>query len=271
MAALFCRFRAFILMWSQERHTRILSLLSERQRLTTEMFAAELGVSKETVRRDLIELEQHGKLNRVHGGAIPSEQNNVSPEASYPERTRLQRSEKQAIARAAAALIESSLSCFIDAGSTTHALAQELAQAAPRSLRVITNSFDVAMCLSARPEIEVHQLGGQLSSEMPATYGEFTIAEIARFHVDLAIISPTALCAQRGAMDYVWHEASVARAMIDHARSCLLLADASKLGASSRVQICAAAAVGTLVTDARADAQALQALREAGIGQIVVA
>ena len=261
-------------MWSQERHTRILSLLSERQRLTTEMFAAELGVSKETVRRDLIELEQHGKLSRVHGGAIPSEPGNVPPEASYPERTRLQRSEKQAIARAAAALIESGLSCFIDAGSTTHALAQELAAhgaSAPRSLRVITNSFDVAMCLSARPEIEVHQLGGQLSSEMPATYGEFTIAEIARFHVDLAIISPTALCAQRGAMDYVWHEASVARAMIDHARSCLLLADASKLGASSRVQICAPAAVGTLVTDSRADPQALQALREAGIGQVVVA
>jgi len=258
-------------MWSQERHNRILSLLNERQRLTTDMFAAELGVSKETVRRDLIELEQLGKLARVHGGAIPSEQTSAQPEASYLERARLQRSEKQAIARAAAALIESGQTCFIDAGSTTHALAQELAQGTPRSLRVITNSFDVALSLSARPEIEVHQLGGQLGSEMPATYGEFTVSEIARFHVDLALLSPTALCPQRGAMDYAWHEASVARTMIAHARKCLLLADASKLGASSRMQICVPAAVDILVTDASADAETLRALREGGVGQVVLA
>ena len=258
-------------MWSQERHNRILSLLNERQRLTTDMFAAELGVSKETVRRDLIELEQHGKLSRVHGGAIPSEPTSAQPEASYRERARLQRSEKRAIARVAAPLIESGQTCFIDAGSTTHALAMELVQGMPRSLRVITNSFDVALSLSARPEIEVHQLGGQIGSEMPATYGEFTVAEIARFHVDLAIISPTALCPERGAMDYVWHEASVARTMIAHARRCLLLADASKLGASSRVQICTPEAVDTLVTDVGANPDTLEALRKAGIGQVILA
>ena len=258
-------------MWSQERHTRILALLSERQRLTTEMFAAELGVSKETVRRDLIELEQHGKLSRVHGGAIPNDPKNALPEASYRERARMQRSEKQAIARAAAALIEPGQTCFIDAGSTTHALAQALAEAAPHGVRVITNSFDVALSLNGRPEIEVHQLGGQLDKDMPATYGEFTVAEIARLHVDLALISPTALCPQRGAMDYAWHEAGVARAMIAHARSCVLLADASKLGASSRMQVCAPAAVDILVTDGSADAEVLQALRDAGTGRVILA
>ena len=86
-------------MWAHERHSRIVALLNERQRLITENFSAELGVSKETIRRDLIELELSGKLSRVHGGAIPQ---NVPIEASYVEREELHRPQKRSIARASA-------------------------------------------------------------------------------------------------------------------------------------------------------------------------
>lgn len=251
-------------MWSQERHNKIIALLNERQRLTTEMFAKELGVSRETIRRDLIELEQSGKLSRVHGGAIPGQ---VQPEASYVEREQLHRQEKQAIAHAATSLLRPGQSCFMDAGSTTHALARELLSC--RDLRVITNSVAVASTLARHDSIEVLLLGGKLSVDLPATYGEFTVAEINRHRVDIALISPVSLDAEVGAMNYIWQEGCVAQAMLARARQRVLLADAKKLGLHSRMKICSCSEVDVLVTDKAADPRHLEALQAAGVRSIL--
>ncbi len=251
-------------MWLHERHQKIIALLNERQRLTTEMFAEELQVSRETVRRDLIELEQSGQLSRVHGGAIPSQ---PLPEASYVDRANLHKAEKRAIAKRAASLVERGKCCFIDAGSTTHALAQELVHL--QQIRVITNSIDVAATLGRNASIDVLLLGGRLETDVPATYGEHTIAEVLRHHVDLALISPVAIDLEMGAMSYVWHEACVARAMLANARSRVLLADAKKLGLRSSVQTCSIHEIDVLVTDERADGELLERLKDAGIRQIL--
>ncbi|MCV2369504.1 DeoR/GlpR family DNA-binding transcription regulator [Roseateles oligotrophus] len=257
-------------MWTPERHDRIISLLQQRQRLTTDAFALELGVSKETVRRDLIELESNGKLKRMHGGAVPCVQPvETLAEASYLERGRLHQAEKRAIARTAAALIEAGSTCFIDAGSSTNALAQ--AMLGSKGIRVITNSVEVARTLASSTAIEVHLLGGQLQTDVPATSGEFTVSEIARFHADYAVISPTALNPEHGALNYAWHEASVARAMLAHARHSIMLANAHKLGQGSRVQICTAASIDSLVTDHQAEPAMLERLRKSGIKRVISA
>jgi len=251
-------------MWAHERHSRIVALLNERQRLTTEAIAAELSVSKETIRRDLIELELSGKLSRVHGGAIPQ---NVPVEPSYVEREELHRPEKRAIARAAATLIQPGMSCFIDAGSTTQALAQALQGRS--DIQIITNSVGIASDLASNPGLDVMLLGGRVAQEMPATYGDQTVAEIGRYHLDLAIISPVGIDARAGAMDYLWHEAAVARAMLEHARERILLADRSKLGQTSRMQVCAASAVDMLVTDAPAGDMLVRQLEAGGVKSVL--
>ena len=251
-------------MWAHERHRRIVALLNERQRLTTEMFSAELGVSKETIRRDLIELELSGKLSRVHGGAIPQ---NVPIEPSYVEREELHRPEKRAIARAAATLIAPGMSCFIDAGSTTQALAQALL--ARSDIQIITNSVRIASELAGNPGLDVLLLGGRIAQEMPATYGDQTVAEIGRYHLDLAIVSPVGIDARAGAMDYLWHEAAVARAMLEHARQRIILADRSKLGQTSRMQLCAASAVDVLVTNATAGDPVVRQLQAGGVKNVL--
>lgn len=251
-------------MWLHERHQTIIALLNERQRLTTEMLAEELQVSRETVRRDLIELEQAGQLSRVHGGAIPTP---AVPEASYVDRANLHKAEKRAIARRAASLVERGKCCFIDAGSTTHALAQELLHL--HQIKVITNSIDVAATLRRNASIEVLLLGGRLETDVPATYGDHTVAEVLRHQVDLALISPVAIDVEMGAMSYVWHEACVARAMLANARTRVLLADARKLGLRSSVQTCAVQAIDVLVTDERADESMLRRLKGAGIGEVL--
>lgn len=262
--------RQLALMWTPERHDRIISLLQQRQRLTTDAFALELGVSKETVRRDLIELESNGKLKRMHGGAVPCVQANESlAEASYLERARLHQAEKRAIAHAAAALIEPGSTCFVDAGSSTHALA--LALLGRKGIHIITNSVDIAKTLSASSDMAVHLLGGCLQKDMPATSGDFTVSEITRFRADYAIISPTALDPEQGALDFAWHEASVARAMLAHARQNIVLANGQKLGRVSRVLVCTAAAIGTLVTDSQAEPAQLERLHRAGVKRVISA
>jgi DeoR/GlpR family transcriptional regulator of sugar metabolism len=75
--------------------------------------------------------------------------------------------------------------------------------------------------------------------------------------------------ARAGAMDYLWHEAAVARAMLEHARRRVVLADRSKLGQTSRMQICAASAVDVLVTDAEAGDKILRQLQAGGVKSIL--
>lgn len=251
-------------MWTPDRHKRILELLQAHQQLTTEALAGDLGVSRETVRRDLIELEQGGKLCRVHGGAIPAPRP-YPPEPSYQERSGLHQAEKRQIGQLAATLMRSGQSCFIDAGSTTLALAQALSQL--DRIKVITNAVEVAACLRRNPSIELMLLGGRFEGDVPATYGEHTVAEIARYHVDLAFVAPVAVDARQGAMDYVWHEAAVARAMLQHAQARVLLAHGSKLGQPSRVQICPLSQVDVLVSEQAPDPALHQALLEAGLGR----
>lgn len=252
-------------MWVAERHRLILELLGSHQGLTTEKFADLLGVSRETVRRDLIELERAGHLARVHGGAVATA--TEPPEPAYAERTRLRREQKREIAALAAGLPQAGDACLLDAGSTTLALAEELAQRP--GLTVITNSLEAARVLANRGGHEVRLLGGRLDQDVPATYGDEAIAEIARLHVEWAFVSPVSFHPEGGAMDYVWHEAAMARAMLARAGRRVLLADSSKLGQRSRIQVCAPADVDVLVTDSAADAAMLQACRQAGVGCVL--
>ena len=200
----------------------------------------------------------------MHGGAIPQ---SVSIEPSYVERAELHRTEKRAIARAAATLITPGMSCFIDAGSTTQALA--LALLARTDIQIITNSVSIASALASNPGLDVVLLGGRIAQEMPATYGDQTVAEIGRYHLDVAIVSPVGMDARAGAMDYLWHEAAVARAMLEHARERIVLADRSKLGQTSRMQICAASAVDVLVTDAEPGDNLASQWRSAGVKRVL--
>jgi DeoR/GlpR family transcriptional regulator of sugar metabolism len=252
-------------MWAADRHRRIQDLLLSHRRLTTEQLAGELGVSRETVRRDLIELERSGWLARVHGGAVPSSEAPVEP--AYAQRSQTRMAQKLEIARLAASLVEPGQSCLMDAGTTTLALARELAQR--EGLTIFTNSVDAALLLTRQGGNEVCLLGGRLACELPATFGEQTVLEIARLRVDWALISPTAFDAANGAMNYLGSEAAVAAAMLGRARRRAMLADASKLGQFSRIQICATNEVDVLVTDAEADRALLAGLSEAGVGRVL--
>jgi DeoR/GlpR family transcriptional regulator of sugar metabolism len=230
-------------LWHEERRSRIVALLRDGARASTSAIAGELGVSRETVRRDLLTLEAEGLLQRVHGGAIAPRD---AAEAPFDRRRRQRWREKLAIGRAAARLVETGMIVFVDAGTTTLAFAEALA--GRRDLRVVTNSIGVAQRLSDRAIL----LGGAVTTDVPATFGELTLGEIGRFMADLAFISPVAVHAEDGAMNYALHEAEVARAMIRRSRALVVLADRSKLDLRSRVTVCKPGEIDVLVTDGEA-------------------
>lgn len=254
-------------MWVGDRHQRILALLQAQHRVGTDSLAEDMGVSRETVRRDLLELERDGRIKRVHGGAVLP---GPPPEEPFVARMGMNLSEKEALARHAAGLIEPGQCLMIDAGTTTSVFARHLATIP--ELMVVTNSLDISTTLHrVRPRINVVLLGGRMVSDVPGTYGEITLSEIDRFNVDVTVVSPVALHPEHGATSYDLDEAEVARRMIERAGKVIMLADHHKLGEKSRVRCCGLDRIDVLVTDAGAASRDLEVFRQAGIGEVLTA
>lgn len=254
-------------MLQEERYQRITTLITSFKRVSTDQIIRELQVSRETVRRDLLALEGLGQLRRVHGGVVVT--NYTPEEPPLSERLQARHIEKRAIARQAALSVPSGSTVFLDTGSTTLAVADELLSLS--GLTIITNSIDIATrfvgldaSLQSRNRLII--LPGTVSAGLPAIYGENTIADVARYYADVAILSPTALDTTRGAMSFNHQEAAIARAMCDNARNILIVADHSKIGQSSRISFCGNNAIDQLITDSKAnDVAALPAFERLGI------
>lgn len=252
-------------MWSHERHAKILEELSRDGKVHTNQLADLLKVSRETIRRDLLELEESGSLNRVHGGALPSGRE-IYPEPAFTDRLSAYADVKRAIGQMAASHVPPGSTLFIDAGTTTLAFARELPQ--DQGYRIITNSIEIAQLLSSRNGVETLLLGGTPHKDVPGTYGELTLSEISRFLADIAIISPVAYHPIRGATDYELHEAEVARKMIHCSRKCFMLCHSEKIGEESRVTICRPEEIDTLITDSKAHSDLTLSRGEVHIAQL---
>jgi DeoR/GlpR family transcriptional regulator of sugar metabolism len=253
-------------MLQEERFIRINALLATHTRISTERIALDLDVSRETVRRDVLELEARGKLRRVHGGVVAT---GPEPEAPFAVRMRVNAREKHAIAKAALGLLSPGQTLFLDAGSTTGILAEELASMT--GLTIVTNAVRIAARMSGPHGTrsagnDAILLGGRIDADVNATYGDLTINEIGRYQADVALLSPVGLTAQQGATSYEHHEAAVAQAMARHARHVVILADHSKIGVRSRVSYAEAGDIDTVVSNSQGSSEAeLTALRRCGV------
>ena len=258
-------------MWQADRHQRIQALLATFGQVGTDRIVTELGVSRETVRRDLKEMEEAGILRRIHGGIVPAQ---TESEAPYPERTHLNKREKRAIAEASLRLVNPGQTLLIDAGSTTACLAESLAGLS--GLLVFTNSVDVAAHLSTASSLarqnRVILLGGDYVSDPPSTRGMSTLTAIGAIQADLAFSSPFGLTPEEGATSFVPEEAEIARAIFARATKKILLADSSKLGKRGRVSFAAPADLDHIIMDAGAtDCAQFAALRQASDDRITLA
>ncbi len=224
----------------------------------TKYLANKLGVSAETIRRDLKELADSGSLHRTYGGAIARP---GGLEAAWDERFKVMTEERAFIAGLAIRLVQPGDVLAIDAGATTLHFAHRLA-AEIRHLTVVTNSFPVAMALAANRGIQVIACPGRYDPHEGNVTGSDTLAFLARFNLTRAFIGASGITAE-GVNDANGDAAAVKRQMLTRSREGILLVDHGKFGRQHLEVVCPLDAIGRIVTD-RAPARPLAgALRRA--------
>ncbi len=234
-------------MLTEQRRQILLDRLKRDGRLVARDLAEELGLSEDTLRRDLRDLAAAGLLTRVHGGALPA-----SPTvASLDRRRTMAIPEKQRLARAAAPLVEPGQTIFIDGGTTN----LELVRALPLDLRatVITHSPVIAAALEMHETVDIILIGGTILRHSMVATGAAALEAIARLRADVFFLGITALHFDEGLTTGNYEEAAIKRAIAARAGDVVVLATAEKLGAVSPHQIGPVTIVTTLVIPKEAD------------------
>ena len=246
--------------YAPQRQQAIMRTLRASGRVDAADIARELGVTNETVRKDIIQLERQGLLRRVHGGAVPV--GDLSYEPAVPTRMDYL-DEKQRIAKAALAHLPPAGSIIIDAGSTTARLAALLPD--DRELTVFTNALPIALTLLARPQLTVFPIGGRLRSQTLATVGSWAARMLGDINVDVAFLGTNGISTRRGLTTPDPAEAEVKRLMLHAAQRRVLLADHSKVGRLSVCKHADLADIDLLITDTGLSPTELAALEAAGL------
>lgn len=248
-------------MYAAERHEAILERARAQGRVEVGTLAESLGVTVETVRRDLTALERFGVVRRVHGGAIPVERLSLEPTLAIKESQRSE--QKQSIAARAIEEIPDGGSLLLDSGSTTLAIAALLPY--DKSLTVVTNSFAVATRLADREGIELMMLGGRIRTRTGAAVGEWTIGELRDMYVDVAFLGTNGFSVERGFTTPDQAEAAAKRAMVGASRRVIVVADAWKAGQVHLHRFADADEVAMLVTDSSLDDETAEDFDTAGV------
>lgn len=215
------------------RHGEILRLVREHGTIAVADLSAALGVSRETIRRDVRPLALAGEIVKLHGTiALPHDVG----EAPFERRMRENAGAKRAIARHAARLVADGDSLMLDNGTTTSIFARELLR--KRNLTVITNSSDIARTLATVNGNRVYMAGGELNGDNGGAFGPSAIQFAASFRVRLAIISIGALDAAFGPSDNFLAEAEFARMVLSRGERRIILTDSSKFGRTALIKVC---------------------------------
>lgn len=226
------------------RQSEILDIARAEGRVGVDDLAERFGVTLQTIRRDLTELADAGKLDRVHGGAVPRA--GVS-NIGYEERRLMNAEAKAAIGAACAARVPDNSSLFLNIGTTTEAVARALLK--HRNLTVVTNNMNVATILAANESCDVIVAGGVLRRSDGGLVGDLTTEAIGHFKVDYAIIGTSALDLDGDLLDFDPQEVRVSRAILHQARATCLVADGSKLDRRAPVRIASLSEIGRVFTD----------------------
>lgn len=218
-------------MLTSQRHQLLLERLHRNGQIVAAELSAELGLSEDTIRRDLRTLAAQGKLQRVHGGALPS-----SPAVGdFAARLQVEPEAKQAIARAAAAMVQPGQVLFVDGGTTCEQLARQLP--ATLSATVVTHSPTIALALVPHPRIEVVLIGGRLFKHSVVAVGAAALEGLQRIHADLYFMGVTGVHPQTGLTTGDLEEAHIKRALMAQAAETWVLASSEKLNAASHCVI----------------------------------
>ncbi|BAR99746.1 DeoR/GlpR family DNA-binding transcription regulator [Blastochloris viridis] len=243
-----------------ERQQAIVDRVRHDGFVTIEALARDFGVSAQTIRREIIRLNELELLQRFHGGAgLPV--NTVR--LGYAEKRQLSATAKARIGRRAADLIASGTAVFIDVGTTAEAVGRALTERA--DVRIFTPSLRVATLFAGRDDVEVFVPGGILRGADGSLIGDATGEMLARFRFDVAFIGLSGFDADGTPMDFDMQKVAVKRVAISRARQVYGLADSSKFGREAIVRIAPPGSFSGLVCDRAPDGTLGDTLQRIGV------
>lgn len=246
-----------------ERQNDILKLLMLKQSVKTEALVEELGVSIETIRRDIHDLVRQGLVTKVYGGIrVVQNDMRVTVQESWTKRLQTCRDEKIAIVSRALEFIPDNATIALDTGTTVYEFSRLLGS--KKNLTIITNSLNVASELSQNTRNTVYSVGGILNRGEIVTVGTFACGFLDNFAaVDLFICSADGFTPEDGITEFHESMVEIKRRLVSMAGRVIALVDHSKFGKKSLFKSCAAQDIDILITDAKTPPRYLEALRDA--------
>jgi DeoR/GlpR family transcriptional regulator of sugar metabolism len=246
-------------MMTAERKAHLLDVLHRKGRIEAKLVAAELGLSDDTIRRDLRELAAEGKLQRVHGGALPK-----SPaDANLHHRQEIASQSKQQIGKTAAALIKPNQIVIVDGGTTALQLVLNLRK--DQRNTVITHSPTIAVALAPYAEITVVMIGGVLFRHSMVNVGAAAVEAMSHIHADIYFMGVTGVDAKAGLSTGDYEEAYVKKSLSNRAADTIVMASAEKLEVASPYVIMPIADASGIVLDSFAPKDFVKSMRSSGL------
>lgn len=255
-------------MLKEERLERIVALVEEQEVVLNDEIVKALGISIATVRRDINDLAQLGKIEKVRGGAVSNNRRqNIEP--SYKAKSLMNIDEKRRIGMYAASLVENGEQIVLDSGSTCMEVANYLQS--KRNLGIVTNDLLIAMRFATNTNNNCLMFaGGTLRHDYYATYGSFCEDMLSKIHAKRTFIAADAVDVQHGLISYTPDDIRVKQLLMKSGKEVILVCDHTKFELTAYIFVESLDCVDKIITGKELRADILQQLRDMGKTVILV-
>ena len=246
-------------MLKRERQAYILHQVNLHNKVLSSSLSEEINVSEDTIRRDLQELSDEGKIIKVHGGALSQSFNYVN----YPSAKVYSHTNKRSIAHKVVNLIKDGMFVLTTGGTTII----ELARILPPQLKAtfISGSLPAVLEYLHHPNIDVILIGDKVSKNSKITVGGDAIAKIRQLRADLCLMGVNAINIKNGITDNDWDIVQLKKAMIESSQKTVCMTISEKIDSFQPIQVCPISGISTLVTELDPDDPLLEPYRASGI------
>lgn len=246
-------------MLKKERQAYILHQVNLHNRVLSSSLSVDINVSEDTIRRDLQELAEEGKVIKVHGGALSHSFSQVH----FPSNGVYSQTQKKKIAQKAISLINNGMFVLTSGGTTI----LEMARSLPPQLKAtfISGSIPAILEYMHHPNIEVILIGDKISKNSKITVGTEAIAKIRQVRADLCFLGTNAIDMQHGITENDWEVVQLKKAMIESSQKVVCLSIAEKVNTFQPIQIAGLNKIDILITELPPDDPMLKPYADAGI------
>lgn len=245
-------------MLKKERQAYILHQVSLHNSVLSADLSSSINVSEDTIRRDLNELAESGKLIKVHGGALSKSFNSF-----YLRSDVYNVDNKKIVAQKGAALIKDGMFVLTGGGTTI----VEMARLLPENLKAtfFTGSIPAAFEYSQHPNIEVIFIGDKISKKSQIAVGGEAINKIRHIKADLCFLGINAIDPEHGITDNDWDVAQLKNAMVESASKTVVMTISEKLNSHQRIRVCGVNDIDILITELEPTNKILEPFRMDGL------